>query len=120
MNHMLNKSAIKQALKKKKLNQSDFADQLGVSHSAITHYLAGRVMPSDDKLQKISELLDLNLDDLLIYGSGYEDLMMELITMWRWLSMTIGHRNLGMLEMHIELIKAHFKLNNKETCKNAN
>lgn len=79
MDKRLNSALIKKTLKSKHINQIDFAHQLGVSQSAISHYLAGRVNPTDDKLQKISEILDIPVEDLIVKNSFFDNLGIDLI-----------------------------------------
>lgn len=74
MDKRLNSALIKKTLKSKHINQIEFANQLGVSQSAISHYLAGRVNPTDDKLQKISEILDIPIENLIVKNSFLESI----------------------------------------------
>lgn len=70
---MLNIKLIKRLLKVKHLTQTDFAHKLGVSQSAISHCLMGRVNPTADKLQKMSEILEIPMDSMLIEKANASD-----------------------------------------------
>lgn len=66
MEKKLDSELIKKSLKERKINQTKFAEYLGVSRSAVTHYLSGRVNPTGDKIQKISEMLGIPESELYI------------------------------------------------------
>ncbi len=66
MEKRLNSDLIRKALKEKHITQFDFAKSLGISQSAISHYLAGRVKPTKEKEQKICKMLDIKPDELFI------------------------------------------------------
>lgn len=60
---------IQRARRSKGMTQSEFAEKLGVSVFSITKYELGQRNPKYDKLQKISLVLDIPMEELLI---GYE------------------------------------------------
>ncbi len=66
MEKQLDSKLIKKSLKERKINQTKFAEYLGVSRSAVSHYLSGRVNPTGDKIQKISEMLGIPESELYI------------------------------------------------------
>ncbi|MEG1481813.1 helix-turn-helix transcriptional regulator [Clostridium sp.] len=61
-------SAIKEARKKAKYTQKDVSDKTEISRNYISDIECGRYTPSVDKLIKISNLLDLDLN--LIKNDG--------------------------------------------------
>jgi transcriptional regulator with XRE-family HTH domain len=65
---MLNR--IKQIIDKEKLSSTQFASEIGVQRSALSHVLSGRNNPSLDFMMKIkTRYPDINLDWLLL-GKG--------------------------------------------------
>lgn len=60
---------IKELRNKKNLNQSDFANLLGVSQAAISHYEKNERIPNSDLLSKMADKLNVNLHWLLL-GEG--------------------------------------------------
>ena len=63
-------SRIKKIMETKELNAAQFADEIGVQRSALSHVLSGRNNPSLDFMLKIKTAYpEINLDWLLI-GSG--------------------------------------------------
>ena len=48
------------------LTQQQVADALGLDRSAIAHYETGDSMPNARNLQKICELMNITLNELLI------------------------------------------------------
>ncbi|MCB2209181.1 MAG: helix-turn-helix domain-containing protein [Bacteroidetes bacterium] len=65
---MLNR--IKQIIDKEKLSSTQFASEIGVQRSALSHVLSGRNNPSLDFMMKIKNRYpDINLDWLLL-GKG--------------------------------------------------
>jgi transcriptional regulator with XRE-family HTH domain len=65
---MLNR--IKQIMEKEKLSPTQFATEIGVQRSALSHVLSGRNKPSLDFMMKIkARYPDINLDWLLL-GKG--------------------------------------------------
>ena len=38
-----------------KISQKDFADEIGVTASSVSHWCSGRDMPTSDRLQKIAD-----------------------------------------------------------------
>lgn len=59
----------REILKNEQINQSAFADKLGVSRQCITDYKSGKSVPSVQTLCKMSDLLHVSVDYLL----GRED-----------------------------------------------
>ena len=59
----------REILKNEQINQSAFADKLGVSRQCITDYKSGKSLPSVQTLCKMSDLLHVSVDYLL----GRED-----------------------------------------------
>lgn len=47
------------------LTQKDIADQIGLDRSAIVHYEKGDSTPSFKNLYKISQILNVSIDELL-------------------------------------------------------
>lgn len=70
MESKLNSDLIRKALKEKKITQIEFAKMLGVTQSAISHYLMGKVKPTKENALKICEILSLNINDLFIKYSN--------------------------------------------------
>lgn len=65
---MLNR--IKQIIEKEKLSSTQFATEIGVQRSALSHVLSGRNKPSLDFMMKIKKRYpEINLDWLLL-GKG--------------------------------------------------
>ncbi len=61
---------IKQIIEKEKLSSTQFASEIGVQRSALSHVLSGRNNPSLDFMMKIkTRYPDINLDWLLL-GKG--------------------------------------------------
>ena len=72
MESKLNSDLIRKALKEKHITQIEFAKMLGITQSAISHYLSGRVKPTKENINKISEILNIKIDDLFIYYKNNE------------------------------------------------
>ena len=63
-------SRIKQIIDKEKLSSTQFATEIGVQRSALSHVLSGRNKPSLDFMMKIkTRYPDINLDWLML-GKG--------------------------------------------------
>lgn len=60
---MLNKN-LKKYRNLKKLSQEEMAEKLDISRPAYTGYETGRRKPSLDMLYKISDILEVSIDDL--------------------------------------------------------
>lgn len=58
---------IKVYRKQNNFTQQQLADRLGVTHQTVSNWESGRSMPSIDKLNEISEKLDIDLN-FLLYG----------------------------------------------------
>ena len=61
---MFNYQKFKELRKKKKLSVEDIAANIGISSGTIYHYQAGRLEPSQEVLEKIAKLLDIDLLEL--------------------------------------------------------
>jgi transcriptional regulator with XRE-family HTH domain len=57
---------IAQARKERGLTQQQLADALGVSQQTLAHYEVGRVGVGAPMLPRLSELLDLSFDEMLL------------------------------------------------------
>jgi len=57
---------IAQARKERGLTQQQLADALGVSQQTLAHYEVGRVGVGAPMLPRLSELLDLSFDEILL------------------------------------------------------
>lgn len=62
---------IKERLKALGMTQDSLAKKIGVTRSAITHYLAGRRVPSLNQFSKLAEVLEAN-PSWLQFGSPHE------------------------------------------------
>ena len=56
---------IKEIRKKNKLTQKDLADKLGVTFQAVSKWENGKNVPDISLLKEISNLFDVNLDDII-------------------------------------------------------
>lgn len=56
---------IKEILKTKGIKQTWLADRLGKSYNMVNGYVQNRRQPSLDDLYKISEILDIDIKELL-------------------------------------------------------
>lgn len=56
---------IKQILKTKGIKQTWLADRLGKSYNMVNGYVQNRRQPSLEDLYKISEILDIDIKELL-------------------------------------------------------
>lgn len=59
------KTKIKNALKEKKMSQTELAKEIGVDKTAISHYLNSDRIPRADVLLSICETLDISLDSIV-------------------------------------------------------
>ena len=64
------KEEIKKLIEDKNLNNSEFAEKIGIPKSSVTHLLSERNNPSLDLIIKISEAFDGISTDYLIFGSN--------------------------------------------------
>lgn len=57
------------------LTQEDLSNRVGVSKSAIAKWETDRGIPDRDNLKKLSEVLDISVDDLhkIIKSSSYDE-----------------------------------------------
>lgn len=58
---------LKEILKKKGLTQLFLANAMDLSKVTINQWATGKTMPSVESLIKLCEILDVSLDDLVIY-----------------------------------------------------
>ena len=61
---------IKVVLVEKEMSQTQLAEKIGKSFSTINAYCCNRVQPSLDTLQRISEVLGVNMKDLITDEKG--------------------------------------------------
>ncbi len=66
---------IKEALKEKGITQIDLANELGISKVGINKIINGN--PTVDTLQKIAQILDVDIKDLFVSSKGKETLYVE-------------------------------------------
>lgn len=64
------KSRIQEILQREQLSAAQFADQIGVQRSSVSHVLSGRNKPSIDFVQKILQNIDGISADWLLSGRG--------------------------------------------------
>jgi len=70
MNNKLILSRIRKLMEDQNLNNSEFAEKIGIPKSSVTHLLSERNNPSLDLIVKISETFDGISTDYLIFGSN--------------------------------------------------
>ena len=70
MNNKLILSRIRKLMEDQNLNNSEFAETIGIPKSSVTHLLSERNNPSLDLIVKISETFDGISTDYLIFGSN--------------------------------------------------
>lgn len=58
---------LKEILKKRGLTQLFLANAMDLSKVTINQWATGKTMPSVESLIKLCEILDVSLDDLVIY-----------------------------------------------------
>jgi transcriptional regulator with XRE-family HTH domain len=61
---------LKEILKEKNLKQLFIAKSMNISNVTINKWATGKSMPSVESLIKLCEILDVSLDDLVIYKKG--------------------------------------------------
>lgn len=61
---------IEELLKHQRLTSSQFADNIGVQRSSMSHILSGRNKPSLDFIQKVLEHFKFVNSDWLLFGKG--------------------------------------------------
>lgn len=61
---------IEELLKHQRLTSSQFADNIGVQRSSMSHILSGRNKPSLDFVQKVLEHFKFINSDWLLFGKG--------------------------------------------------
>ena len=54
-----------EAIKQSGLTQTEIAKRIGVSQSAIAHYIKGDIIPALDTFASLCEILDLDSNDIL-------------------------------------------------------
>ena len=65
MNNMDLAEKIKLGRKAKKMSQSEFADHLGLSEMTVRRWESEKSSPRIDELQKVSQVLNVSLEDLI-------------------------------------------------------
>jgi transcriptional regulator with XRE-family HTH domain len=65
---MLRKN-LKEYLSKSKYNQKQFAEEIGVSSVAVSHWIKGDNSPDIETIAKICDLLHIRFSDLITYPS---------------------------------------------------
>lgn len=63
--------SIKDIRRKNYLNQTAFANRIGVTQSAVSQWENGLTRPNSEQLQAISQAFGISIDDLLV-GDGQE------------------------------------------------
>ncbi len=66
----LNSKLIREKLAEKNMTQTELAKKIGVSHSSVAHYLYGNNAPSLSNLQKLSDVLEIPLNLLVVNSDG--------------------------------------------------
>jgi transcriptional regulator with XRE-family HTH domain len=61
---------LKEILVKKQLSQAKLARAMGISTVSMSAWATGKAMPSVESLIRISEILEVSLDELVIYNKG--------------------------------------------------
>lgn len=61
---------LKEILVKKQLSQAHLARIMGTSTVTMSAWATGKAMPSVESLIRISEILEVSLDELVIYDKG--------------------------------------------------
>jgi len=64
---------IKEERKKKKLNQKELAQKIGIQNSTLSQYEHGKSEPNQEMLFKIAQALDVNVSDLIPSDYRIED-----------------------------------------------
>lgn len=59
---------LKELRKRKNISQDELADLIGVHKSHVSRYERGLAMPSIEVAQKIAEVLEVSIDDLVTDG----------------------------------------------------
>ena len=61
---------ITQARKSRRLSQANFAERLGVTRTACSHWETGRAKPSTKRIEKIAKLLGIDANRLITGVKG--------------------------------------------------
>ncbi|MDD5887703.1 MAG: helix-turn-helix transcriptional regulator [Oscillospiraceae bacterium] len=64
---------LKHWLTLREVKQVELAEKLGVTEGAVAQWVAGRTMPTMSKIQKITDILNINKSDLLDDRTGQEE-----------------------------------------------
>ena len=64
---------LSEAIKQSGLTQTEIAKRIGVSQSAIAHYIKGDIIPSLDTFASLCEILDLDSNDILCIKQSESD-----------------------------------------------
>ncbi len=68
---------IKESIKQSGLTQTELAKRLGVTQSAIAHYVKGDIIPSLDTFATLCEILDLDSNEILCIRKDESDRIQE-------------------------------------------
>lgn len=71
---------IKKLMNKRGLTPSQFADEIGLKRSSLSHILSGRNNPSLDVVMKIKSRFEEINTDWLLFGTGTEVVKKEILT----------------------------------------
>ena len=58
------KDVIREARRKMGLNQTELAEQMGVTQSAVSHWENGETMPTPRQIPRLAEVLNIRVSDL--------------------------------------------------------
>ena len=58
------KDVIREARRKMGLNQTELAEQMGVTQSAVSHWENGETMPTPRQIPRLAEILNIRVSDL--------------------------------------------------------
>lgn len=65
MDYEYMRKRIKELLEEKSMTQRELADKVEVSEVAMSSYLSGRIIPKGPIIVKISQVLEVELEDLM-------------------------------------------------------
>ena len=65
------KDILKSFLKENKLNQTQFANKIGVKPSQVSEWLSGKAKPGYDTLKQICKTFEISADYFLGLTDGY-------------------------------------------------
>ena len=64
---------IRESIKQSGLTQTELAKRLGITQSAIAHYVKGDIIPSLDTFATLCEVLDLDANEILCIRRSESD-----------------------------------------------